>query len=93
MVVTPNQLADANNPVYLNEISQLEAQIDAWLNQWYTDRYNSIPLLLVQEPRKIVQASLIKIYKAAGWTLSFEVTEDKGNVGILIKEDIWNEVV
>lgn len=29
MVVTPEQLADENNAIYLNEISQLESQIDA----------------------------------------------------------------
>jgi len=87
MVVTPKQLADENNPVYLNEISQLEAQIDSWLAQHYTGiSISPIPILIVDEPRKIVQQRLIDKYQKAGWSMSFESTEERSQVGIVIRE-------
>ena len=88
MVVTPEQLLDRNNPVYLNEISRLEFQIDSWLQQHFAGKRNiPIPLLVVDEPRKIVQAQIIEKYANSGWELSFEATEMKTQVAIRIVEN------
>ena len=88
MVITPEELTNISNPMYLNEIAQLENTIDAWCTQNYTGIKGSKLLMLAldAEPRKIVQNKIIEKYQAAGWTLSFEKTEY--NFVILIREGV-----